>query len=165
MKRTILLLAIAMMGSSTLAGVRNITSAESVGIDAVLPSVKGPEHWGATVRRGGGQPVSVKNLGDRFASVFLSRGEEVEVCVSIPGLPAGERVQLASTHGGVIDGHPRAEWMVREEGRFCFPYTVGVMGPHPVIVTVRGRSLTLLFQVEEEVIPKEQREAAVEGVQ
>lgn len=117
MKRIFLLLASVMMSSTTWAGVRNIAPAEATVIESVSADVRGPEHWTATVRRGDEKPVEVRNLGDRFASVLLRRGEAIEVCVTIPGLPSGERVQIASTHGGTVDGRPRVEWTTREIGR------------------------------------------------
>lgn len=144
------------------AGVRNLQSPEARQ-ERVTPGVASPEAWSGAIRREGERSVELRNLGDRFASVLLRRGESVEVCLKIPGLEKGSIVHLASTHGGTVDEKSRAEWEAQEDTRICFPYTVGVMGPHPVLVTVHGRSITLLFLVEEEIVPKELRETAVEA--
>lgn len=144
------------------AGVRNLQPSE-VRQERLTPGVASPEAWSGTVRRKGERIVELRNLGDRFASVLLRRGESVEVCLNIPGLAKGEIVHLASTHGGAVEDKPRAEWEAQEDSRLCFPYTVGVMGAHPLLVTAHGRSLTLLFLVEEEVVPKELRKTDEEA--
>lgn len=163
MKRIALILGMALtMSGVCWAGYRTVPESEAKRIAVPTQDVQGPEKWSGTVRRADGQVVTLQNLGDRFASVPLSRGEQVEICLDIPGLESGENIRIASTHGGKIEGKHRTARSANKNNEICFPYTMGTMGPHPVIVTLRGRSITLLFQTEEEITPKESREQKAE---
>lgn len=104
--------------------------------------------WSALVARDKGPPVPLLYLGDRFASLDLEPLEVCRISLHIPGLRAGAAVALASTHGGWIEGQSHAVLKATENGRISFVYQVGRYGAHPLKVTARGRTVTLLFRVQ-----------------
>lgn len=119
---------------------------------AIRSSAPSPEAsagaWSAVVAREKGPPVPLLYLGDRFASLELEPLEVCRISLDIPGLRAGAAVAMASTHGGWIEGQSRAVVTATENGRVSFVYQVGRYGAHPLKVTARGRTVTLLFRVQ-----------------
>lgn len=143
------------------AGYRTVPASEARHLETAAKQ-RGSDtaRWSGTVRRADGQIVPLQNLGDRFASVMLGRQEQVLVCIEVPGLADGERPHLASTHGGTIDRESRTARVAAKDGQICFPYAMGVIGPHPIVITAHGRSMRLLFTLEEEVGAKSLRTVA-----
>lgn len=127
------------------AAYRNLTPEEARSSVRVHSRKAAPEGWSATLTREDGSVMKLENLGDRFGSVDLNRHETVRICLSIPGMAPGSRVDLEATHGGKIAGRHRKELQTRRNGETCFDYQIANLGPHPLIVRYRGRSMTLLF--------------------
>lgn len=134
------------LAGSTQAGYRNVPASERV-VREVHPAIGAPATWSATLGREDGTAVELQNVGDRFGSVELKPGEHCWLCLRIPGLRKDSVVTLASTHGGKAEGQPKARVSAHADGEICFSYEMGTMGPHPLIVTVMGRSMTLLFNI------------------
>jgi len=128
-------------------GVRTLSQAE-MSARPRSGGLKANAEWSATLTRVNGQVLQLTNLGDRFASVDLARNEQCRVCLTVPGLNRDAVATFASTHGGKVDGESRGKVRATDTGQFCFDYQMGTMGAHPLVVTVRGRSMTLLFTVE-----------------
>ncbi|MBU0676903.1 MAG: hypothetical protein KJ626_02210 [Verrucomicrobia bacterium] len=103
--------------------------------------------WEATIVRENGETYTLRNLGERFASYDLKRGETCQICLTVPGLEVGTQVTLSSTHGGKIDGRARRGLKSERANEVCFTYTMGTLGAHPLKININARSKSMLFTV------------------
>lgn len=144
-----LALACACLPEPSSAGYRNLTPEEvpSAKVRAATP-VSAASQWTAEIIRADGRILRPANKGDRFASVELQPREKCAVRLTVPGLPDDGDVSISATHGGSVDGDSRKSIRSKTRGVIAFDFEMGVMGAHPVVVTVHGRSVTLLFQIE-----------------
>lgn len=153
-----ILLLMVSLTTASWAGYRTVPEREITRAETLRPRLQKTQEWKATVRRADGSEIKLRNLGDRFASVSLNRRERVDICLQIPGLPDGERPQVVATHGGKLFEQDRTRRITSKEQEICFSYTLGVIGPHPVLVSTHGQTIRLLFMLEEEVGAKNLRD-------
>lgn len=129
------------------AGVRNLKVGEQVSLTTKAQPVATSD-WQIRVVRSDGRIVVPRNLGDRFASIDLWRKENCAICLTVPGVEPGTEVSLVSTHGGLANGKPTSSATADKDGRICFEYEMGTIGAHPLLISLREQTATLLFQVD-----------------
>ncbi|MGD9872710.1 MAG: hypothetical protein AB7T27_00430 [Kiritimatiellia bacterium] len=113
-----------------------------------------PQEWRATIIREDGSALSMKEQDGRFTSVDLNPLESCRISITSPLIEVGTVVMLESTHGGKIKGLAKTRLKATESGKISFAYQVGRYGGHPLIIKVKGRSVTMVFHVEAQVPPR-----------
>lgn len=137
------------------AGYRNVSPEERMeSPSSRRVEIQDPSKWTAAVKRENGDRVELRNLGNRFASTELSRGEQVEIVLVIPGAAEGTEVRLQATHGGRVDEKDRTVLRIQKAGTVVIPFEMGTIGAHPLHVRVRGMAVGMMFMIEERHSPR-----------
>ena len=131
------------------AGYRNVAPEEGPQVRGTRQRAEAAAAWTGVIEREDGRHIELRNLGTRFGSANLARGEQASILLTIPEAPEGTVVSVEATHGGRIGDATRAQLAVDADGTVEIPFRMGTMGGHPVHVRVQDRVMGLSFMVEE----------------